>query len=146
MMDTPDGAGALNYALRVPKGGYRCHLSLEFALAADDLESRAGAGLRQHVVVKQSEETPATATLLGEVMNSAGIPAGVYNVVHVSVPIPPASFSPEHPGVDAITFTGETVTGSQIMKPRRSACATYRLNWAARMQGWCLPTVIWIRP
>ena len=34
------------------------------------------------VVVKPSEETPRTATLLGDVMNQVGIPAGVYNVVH----------------------------------------------------------------
>ena len=34
------------------------------------------------VVVKPSEETPQTATLLGEVMNEVGVPAGVYNVVH----------------------------------------------------------------
>ena len=34
------------------------------------------------VVVKPSEETPQTATLLGEVMNAVGVPAGVYNVVH----------------------------------------------------------------
>ena len=34
------------------------------------------------VVVKPSEETPATATLLGEVMNEVGMPKGVYNVVH----------------------------------------------------------------
>jgi aminomuconate-semialdehyde/2-hydroxymuconate-6-semialdehyde dehydrogenase len=33
------------------------------------------------VVVKPSEETPLTATLLGEVMNAVGIPKGVYNVV-----------------------------------------------------------------
>ena len=34
------------------------------------------------VVVKPSEETPQTATLLGEVMNAVGVPKGVYNVVH----------------------------------------------------------------
>ena len=34
------------------------------------------------VVVKPSEETPSTATLLGEVMNKVGVPKGVYNVVH----------------------------------------------------------------
>ena len=34
------------------------------------------------VVVKPSEDTPSTATLLGEVMNKVGVPKGVYNVVH----------------------------------------------------------------
>ena len=36
------------------------------------------------VVVKPSEETPATATLLAEVMQEAGIPNGVFNLVTAS--------------------------------------------------------------
>ena len=34
------------------------------------------------VVVKPSEDTPSTATLLGEVINDVGVQEGVYNVVH----------------------------------------------------------------
>jgi aminomuconate-semialdehyde/2-hydroxymuconate-6-semialdehyde dehydrogenase len=68
------------------------------------------------VVVKPSEETPSTATLLGEVMNKAGVPKGVYNVVHGFGPGSAGEFLVSHPGVDAITFTGETRTGEAIMK------------------------------
>src|SRR5690606_11934388 len=68
------------------------------------------------VVVKPSEETPATATLLGEVMNEVGIPAGVYNVVHGFGPDSAGQFLTEHPDVDGITFTGETGTGEAIMR------------------------------
>jgi aminomuconate-semialdehyde/2-hydroxymuconate-6-semialdehyde dehydrogenase len=67
------------------------------------------------VVVKPSEETPATATLLGEVMNKVGIPKGVYNVVHGFGPNSAGEFLTRHPDVDAITFTGETRTGEAIM-------------------------------
>jgi aminomuconate-semialdehyde/2-hydroxymuconate-6-semialdehyde dehydrogenase len=66
--------------------------------------------------VKPSEETPGTATLLGEVMNTVGVPPGVYNVVHGFGPGSAGAFLTEHPGVDGITFTGETGTGSAIMK------------------------------
>ncbi|MEQ9248877.1 MAG: aldehyde dehydrogenase family protein, partial [Nitratireductor sp.] len=65
--------------------------------------------------VKPSEETPATATLLGEVMNEAGIPEGVYNVVHGFGGGSTGEFLSSHPDVDAITFTGETTTGEAIM-------------------------------
>jgi aminomuconate-semialdehyde/2-hydroxymuconate-6-semialdehyde dehydrogenase len=68
------------------------------------------------VVVKPSEETPSTATLLGEVMNTVGVPAGVYNVVHGFGPDSAGAFLTGHPGVDGITFTGETRTGTAIMQ------------------------------
>jgi aminomuconate-semialdehyde/2-hydroxymuconate-6-semialdehyde dehydrogenase len=68
------------------------------------------------VVVKPSEETPATAGLLGEVMNSVGIPRGVYNVVHGRGPASAGEYLTRHPKVAAITFTGETTTGSAIMQ------------------------------
>jgi aminomuconate-semialdehyde/2-hydroxymuconate-6-semialdehyde dehydrogenase len=68
------------------------------------------------VVVKPSEETPATAALLAEAMQDAGIPNGVYNVVQGFGPNSAGEFLTQHPGVNAITFTGESTTGAAIMK------------------------------
>jgi aminomuconate-semialdehyde/2-hydroxymuconate-6-semialdehyde dehydrogenase len=68
------------------------------------------------VVVKPSEETPATTTLLGEVMNECGVPPGVFNVVHGFGPNSAGEFLTTHPLINAITFTGETRTGEVIMK------------------------------
>ena len=116
MMETPDGAGALNYSLRTPKGviGVICPWNLPLLLMTWKVGPAIACG--NTVVVKPSEETPATTTLLGEVMNKVGIPAGVYNVVHGLGPDSAGQFLSQHPGVDAITFTGETTTGSEIMK------------------------------
>ena len=75
-MATPDGTGAINYAVRRPIGVVGVDLPVEPAAAADDLEGRAGAACGNTVVVKPSEETPQTATLLGEVMNAVGMPQG----------------------------------------------------------------------
>ena len=50
------------------------------------------------VVVKPSEETPATATLLAEVMQEAGIPNGVFNLVHGFGPGSAGEFLVSHPG------------------------------------------------
>jgi len=68
------------------------------------------------VVVKPSEETPATATLLAEMMQQAGIPDGVYNVVHGFGPDSAGEFLTRHPDVNAVTLTGESQTGAAIMK------------------------------
>ncbi len=115
-MKTPDGAQALSYAIRVPKGviAVVCPWNLPLLLMTWKVGPALACG--NTVVVKPSEETPATATLLGEVMNKAGIPAGVYNVVHGFGPGSAGEFLTNHPGVNAVTFTGETQTGVAIMK------------------------------
>lgn len=115
-MATPDGAGALNYAVRSPVGviGVVCPWNLPLLLMTWKVGPALACG--NTVVVKPSEETPQTAALLGEVMNAAGIPPGVYNVVHGFGPDSAGEFVTTHPEVDAITFTGETRTGAAIMK------------------------------
>ena len=115
-MATPDKTGAINYALRRPKGviGVICPWNLPLLLMTWKVGPALACG--NTVVVKPSEETPSTATLLGEVMNEVGIPAGVYNVIHGCGPGSAGEFLTQHPLVDAITFTGETVTGEAIMR------------------------------
>jgi aminomuconate-semialdehyde/2-hydroxymuconate-6-semialdehyde dehydrogenase len=115
-MPTPDGRGALNYAIRVPKGvvGVVCPWNAPFLLMTWKVGPALACG--NAVVVKPSEETPGTATLLGEVMNAVGVPKGVYNVVHGFGPESAGEFLTKHKDVDAITFTGETRTGTAIMK------------------------------
>jgi aminomuconate-semialdehyde/2-hydroxymuconate-6-semialdehyde dehydrogenase len=115
-MATPDGKGAINYALRVPKGvvGVICPWNLPLLLMTWKVGPALACG--NTVVVKPSEETPSTATLLGEVMNTVGMPKGVYNVVHGLGPDSAGEFLTKHRGVNAITFTGETRTGEAIMQ------------------------------
>jgi len=115
-MATPDGRGALNYAIRVPKGviGVISPWNAPFLLMTWKVGPALACG--NTVVVKPSEESPHTATLLGEVMNAVGIPKGVYNVVHGFGPGSAGEFVTHNAGVDAITFTGETRTGAAIMK------------------------------
>ena len=112
---TPDGRGALNYAMRRPVGvvGVICPWNLPLLLMTWKVGPALACG--NAVVVKPSEETPQTATLLGEVMNAVGMPKGVYNVVHGFGPDSAGEHLTTHPGVNAITFTGETRTGTAIM-------------------------------
>lgn len=112
----PDGKPALNYALRRPKGvvAVVCPWNLPLLLMTWKVGPALACG--NTVIVKPSEETPATAALLGEVMNKVGVPRGVYNVVHGFGPSSAGEFLTTHPDIDAITFTGETRTGAAIIR------------------------------
>lgn len=113
---TPDGGTALNYGLRSPRGviAVICPWNLPLLLMTWKVAPALAFG--NTVVVKPSEETPSTTTLLAEVMNDAGVPPGVFNVVHGFGPDSAGQYLTEHPDVNGITFTGETRTGTAIMK------------------------------
>jgi aminomuconate-semialdehyde/2-hydroxymuconate-6-semialdehyde dehydrogenase len=114
--ETPDGQSALNYALRKPLGvvGIITPWNLPLLLLTWKVAPALACG--NAVVAKPSEETPATATLLAEVMKAAGIPDGIYNVVHGFGANSAGEFLTQHPEVNAVTFTGESQTGAAIMK------------------------------
>jgi aminomuconate-semialdehyde/2-hydroxymuconate-6-semialdehyde dehydrogenase len=68
------------------------------------------------VVLKPAEDSPASATLLAKLALEAGMPPGVLNVVHGFGPESAGQFLVESPGIDRITFTGESATGRVIMQ------------------------------
>ncbi len=115
-LDTPDGLGALNVGQRTPKGVIAVISPWNLPLLLMTFKVGPALACGNTVVVKPSEETPATTTLLGEVMNECGVPPGVFNVVHGFGPNSAGEFLTTHPLVNAITFTGETRTGEAIMK------------------------------
>jgi len=65
-------------------------------------------------VLKPAEWSPLTATRLAELMAEVGLPQGVFNVVHGFGEAAGAALV-AHPGVNLISFTGETTTGKAIM-------------------------------
>lgn len=67
------------------------------------------------VVLKPAEWSPLTANRLAEIIGEAGLPEGVFNVVHGYGETAGASLV-AHPDVKLISFTGETKTGSEIIK------------------------------
>lgn len=66
------------------------------------------------VVAKPSEITPMTAFMISEICNEAGLPAGVLNIVHGFGQKVGRAIS-SHPKIKAITFTGGTKTGADIV-------------------------------
>lgn len=114
--ETSGGVSALNYTSRKPVGvvGIITPWNLPLLLLTWKVAPALACG--NCVVVKPSEETPLTATLLAEVMQSAGVPPGVFNLVHGLGSASAGEFLTSHPDVNAITFTGESKTGSAIMR------------------------------
>jgi aldehyde dehydrogenase (NAD+) len=67
------------------------------------------------MVLKPSEIAPVNATIFAEILAAAGVPAGVFNLVHGDGPGAGAALS-AHPGVDMLSFTGSTRAGVLVAK------------------------------
>src|SRR6267154_6441055 len=134
-MTTPEGRKAYNYSVRVPKGvvAVICPWNLPLLLMTWKVAPALACG--NTVVVKPSEETPGTATLLGEVMQSVGVPSGVFNVVHGLGEGSTGELLASHPGIAAITFTGETRTGEAIMKAAANGVRPVSLELGGKNPG-----------
>lgn len=68
------------------------------------------------VVLKPAEDTPASATIMARLALEAGIPPGVFNVVHGYGADSVGAALTRDPHVDRITFTGESTTGRAIAR------------------------------
>ncbi len=67
------------------------------------------------VVLKVAEETPLSALRLGELLQEAGLPNGVVNIITGFGETAGAALA-AHPGVDKVAFTGSTEVGKLIVK------------------------------
>ncbi len=67
------------------------------------------------MVLKPSEEAPFSAYIWAEIMDAAGVPAGVFNMVNGTGPEVGAAIS-SHPDVDMVSFTGSTRAGVEVAK------------------------------
>jgi aldehyde dehydrogenase (NAD+) len=67
------------------------------------------------IVLKPSEMTPLSAIILAEIMDAAGVPAGVFNLINGDGPGVGAAIS-EHPDIDLVSITGSTRAGVLVAK------------------------------
>ena len=107
--------GALSYTLRQPLGvvGGISPWNLPLYLFTWKVAPALAAG--NCVIGKPSEVTPYTAFLLGEICNAAGLPPGVFNIVHGLGPRAGEAIV-RHPLVKAVSFTGSTRAGAEIAR------------------------------
>lgn len=67
------------------------------------------------MVLKPSEVAPISGHLFAEILDEAGVPKGVFNLVHGTGPEAGAAMS-SHPDVDMVSFTGSTRAGVEVAK------------------------------
>src|SRR5579875_910201 len=110
---TQDGQ-YLHYELRDPVGVAALITPWNFPLLLATCKIGPSLAAGNTCVVKPASVTPLTALRLAELVAEAGLPEGVFNVVTgPGATVGTALVS--HPGVNLVSFTGETVTGQQIM-------------------------------
>lgn len=109
------GAQYLAYTLREPIGVVAQIIPWNFPLlmAAWKLGPALAAGCT--VILKPAEQTPLSALRLGELIQEAGFPKGVVNIVSGFGETAGAALA-AHPDVDKVAFTGSTEVGKLILQ------------------------------
>ncbi|RSN12584.1 5-carboxymethyl-2-hydroxymuconate semialdehyde dehydrogenase [Nonomuraea sp. WAC 01424] len=121
------GTAQLNYVVRKPVGvaGLITPWNTPFMLETWKLAPALAAGCP--VVLKPAEWSPASASLLPEIMEEAGLPTGVFNLVH-GIGEDAGAALVAHPDVPVISFTGESGTGQTIMRNAASSLKTLSME------------------
>jgi len=108
------GAPYHAYTLREPVGvcGQIVPWNFSFMMAVWKVAPALAAGCT--IILKPAEQTPLTALRLAELVEEAGFPAGVFNVVTGYGETAGAALA-AHPDVDKVAFTGSTEVGKKIL-------------------------------
>ncbi|MCP1673757.1 acyl-CoA reductase-like NAD-dependent aldehyde dehydrogenase [Natronocella acetinitrilica] len=126
----PFGGPYINYTQRRPLGvvGLVTPWNHPMLILTKKLAPALAAG--NCVVVKPSEVAPITPLMMGDLLEEAGLPAGVYNVVTGYGPTAGKALT-EHRGIAKIDVTGGTETGRHI----GAAAGRNLVNFAAELGG-----------
>ncbi|MCT8974643.1 aldehyde dehydrogenase family protein [Microbaculum marinisediminis] len=101
---------------RRPKGVIACIAPWNVPLLMMSLKLAPALVMGNAAIAKPSEETPSSTTILAEVIAASEVPDGAFSLLHGFGRDSTGAWITEHPGVDAITFTGEPATGAAIMR------------------------------
>jgi aldehyde dehydrogenase (NAD+) len=111
----PVDAGFLNYVTREPVGVVGQIVPWNFPLMFTSWKMGPALAAGNSVVMKPAEITPLSTMRIAELMQEAGIPDGVVNVV-TGYGQTAGQRLAEHPDVAKIAFTGSTATGRRIVQ------------------------------
>jgi aldehyde dehydrogenase (NAD+) len=108
----PAAGGAIGLLVREPVGVVAAIVAWNGAIVqlAYKLAPALLAGCT--VVAKAPPEEPATAHILAQVVEQAGLPPGVFNVITADRDV--SELLVRHPGVDKVAFTGSSAAGRRI--------------------------------
>ena len=99
--------------LRVPVGVCALITPWNFPVAIPCWKALPALVCGNTIVFKPAKDIPACGTLLTEIFADAGVPAGVFNLVHGTGQTVGRALT-EHPGIDLVSFTGSSQTGSEV--------------------------------
>ncbi|MCX7930429.1 MAG: aldehyde dehydrogenase family protein [Chlorobi bacterium] len=102
----------MNLSFRTPIGVCGIITAWNFPIAVPSWKIFPALAAGNTVVWKPSDDAPHSAVIFAEILEEAGVPPGVFNVVHGDAEAGAALV--EHPNVRVIAFTGSTATGTQI--------------------------------
>ncbi|MFI1370125.1 aldehyde dehydrogenase [Streptomyces griseochromogenes] len=130
------GGKQFSYVVRTPAGlaGLITPWNTPFMLESWKLAPALAAGCA--VVLKPAEWTPLSASLWPEILDEAGVPAGVVNIVH-GIGEQAGQALVDHPDVPLISFTGSTATGRHIAR-----CSARHLKRLSLELGGKSPVVV----
>ena len=111
----PARPDAMLLTLREPVGVVGAITPWNFPLLQAMWKIAPALALGNTVVLKPASLTPLTALLFADLLREAGLPAGAFNVVPGPGGVVGAAMA-EHPGIDKISFTGDTGTGKTILR------------------------------
>jgi aldehyde dehydrogenase (NAD+) len=102
----------MNMSFRVPIGVCGIITAWNFPVAVPSWKILPAIAAGNTVVYKPSKDSPHSGVIFAEIMEEAGIPKGVFNVVLGTGRM--GNMMVEHPDIDLIGFTGSTNVGFQI--------------------------------
>jgi aminomuconate-semialdehyde/2-hydroxymuconate-6-semialdehyde dehydrogenase len=108
-------AGMFTYTVREPAGVAALISPWNFPLMLATWKLAPALAFGCTAVLKPAEQSPVTASILAEICAEAGVPDGAVNVVQGFGPGAAGERLTTHPGVDLVSFTGESATGRAIM-------------------------------
>jgi aldehyde dehydrogenase (NAD+) len=115
----PSDPSMFNYTLREPVGVCGLIIPWNFPLMMAVTKIAAALACGNTMILKPAEQTSLTAVRLGELIQEAGIPDGVVNIITGFGPGAGSSIA-EHPDIDKVSFTGSTEVGKLILQASTS--------------------------
>ena len=111
----PGRPDAFLLTLREPVGVVGAITPWNFPLLQAMWKIAPALALGNTVVLKPASLTPLTSLMFAELLAEAGLPPGAFNVLPGPGAVVGQAMA-EHPGIDKISFTGETETGKSILR------------------------------
>lgn len=134
----PAGKQVRTWTLREPVGVVAAIVPWNSPLVLTSMKLAPALAAGCTIVLKPAEDTSLTALRLAELMQEAGLPAGVLNVVTGFGGETGAALA-AHPGVDKIAFTGSTATGRAVLEAAKTNFKRVTLELGGKSPSIVLP-------